>query len=262
MAKIIHDRNGEAAQKINLKGIVANSGFLNAYELTHFSDYLFQVGLFSPGQYVAGQLIEARIRGAIQSGDLRQASTVLLEYMVGSATSNNVSFLSMATGLTTSDNILFTESPPVFRHFQEFVQLPVVRRAIHVAQREFVQYNPQVMNALIDEFVTNVTTILEELINVGYKVLMMSGNLDQYVVPVVYNRIANGLTWKYAESFRNSSRIIWKVDPTDVDVAGYSNCAFNLCLVMVRNAGHRMPYDQIRSTLDAVRRFVHDLPFN
>ncbi len=54
---------------------------------------------------------------------------------------------------------------------------------------------------------------------------------------------------------------IWKVTPGDVEVAGYFRQVGDFYQVIVRNAGHILPYDQPKVALDMIKRFINNKGF-
>lgn len=51
--------------------------------------------------------------------------------------------------------------------------------------------------------------------------LLYSGQLDVIVALPLTEQMIETIDWNYAEEYKISKRIIWKVRPDDVEVAGY-----------------------------------------
>lgn len=64
------------------------------------------------------------------------------------------------------------------------------------------------------------------------------------------------LQWSGASKYLKADRKVYKVNPKDTGVAGYVRRADNLYQVIIRNAGHILPYDQPRVAQDMITRFV------
>ena len=60
------------------------------------------------------------------------------------------------------------------------------------------------------------------------------------------------------EEYTNAPRYIWKLDK---DVAGYVHETANIIDVLVRKAGHMVPYDQPKFAFDLITRFTGDKSF-
>ncbi len=48
----------------------------------------------------------------------------------------------------------------------------------------------------------------------------------------------------------------------DKEIAGYAKHFANFTQVVVRNAGHIVPFDQPRAAFDMIKRFVKSQPFD
>jgi vitellogenic carboxypeptidase-like protein len=70
------------------------------------------------------------------------------------------------------------------------------------------------------------------------------------------------IDWKYSKEFSTTKRLIWKVSKKDQEIAGYAKNIGNFTQVVVRNAGHIVPFDQPRAALDMITRFVKSIPFD
>lgn len=70
------------------------------------------------------------------------------------------------------------------------------------------------------------------------------------------------LEWRHAKEYRSAPRHIYKVLPNDTQVAGYVRHVGDFYQVVIRNAGHILPYDQPRVAADMISRFVDDSGFH
>ena len=90
------------------------------------------------------------------------------------------------------------------------------------------------------------------------QVLIYNGQLDVIIPYAQTENFLNALEWSGKYIYAMAPREIWKVQD---DVAGYVRKAKNLTQVMVRNAGHILPYDQPKWAFDMIQRFVQDKDF-
>lgn len=98
--------------------------------------------------------------------------------------------------------------------------------------------------------------------NANYSVLIYNGQLDIIIaVPLTMNWV-NELSWFGTDELRAAERKIWKVAESDPEVAGYVKTANNnrFFLATIRNAGHMVPHDQPRVSLDLLQRFLAAQP--
>ena len=55
---------------------------------------------------------------------------------------------------------------------------------------------------------------------------------------------------------------VWRITPNDTEVAGYATQAADLTYVLVRGAGHLVPFDQPERAYDMITRFIDDIPYH
>lgn len=96
---------------------------------------------------------------------------------------------------------------------------------------------------------------IEDLLDApeGYKILMYSGQLDIIVASTLTDNFIRTLRWNGANAFSKTQRNIWRVGK---DIAGYAKSYGNFTQVIVRNAGHMVPYDQPKWSFDMINRFT------
>ena len=63
------------------------------------------------------------------------------------------------------------------------------------------------------------------------------------------------LNWKDAKSYFQSKKLIWKVDD---QVAGYLKKVKDFYFMIIRDAGHILPYDQPKAAFQMITQFVND----
>ena len=88
--------------------------------------------------------------------------------------------------------------------------------------------------------------------------MVYSGQLDVIIAFPQTEAFLNALEWSGKYIYSTAPRQIWKVND---DVAGYVRVAKNLIQVMVRNAGHILPFDQPKWAFDMIQRFIQEKAF-
>ena len=157
-------------------------------------------------------------------------------------------------------NILFDNEPVETGYYNNYLAEKAVRQAIHVGK---MPYNDGsiVEKHLIKDIMDTVKPWVEEILNSEIRSLFYSGQLDVIVAAPLTENFLRKLSWRRAGAFNHSPRKIYKVAPSDAAVAGYVRSAGNLYYALIRKAGHMVPYDQPRVTLDMVTRFVNKQDF-
>ena len=88
--------------------------------------------------------------------------------------------------------------------------------------------------------------------------MIYNGQLDICIPAALTEDYVATLNWKGAKEYARASRGIWRVDG---EVAGYAKEVGHFKEVMVRNAGHILPYDQPKWAFDLIQRFIEGKSF-
>ena len=115
-----------------------------------------------------------------------------------------------------------------------------------------------------DYLLQTVAPWIETLLDAGYRVLIYNGQLDVIIPYPATEDFVNALQWKHAAEYKIAPRGVWRFgydNYRDGVVAGYAREVGNFTQLMVRNAGHILPYDQPEWALDLITRFVHGKSF-
>lgn len=181
------------------------------------------------------------------------------------------SLYSDLTGLQNIYNVVWDNNPIPFEgaYWNEYVQEKHIRAALHVGRRSWSSVDA-VYERLKYDIPRSVSPWLSALLDAGqYRVLLYSGQLDVIVPYRGTMNVARSLRWSGAEHFRNATRTIWRVSVVPqwtsyggiAQVAGYATTYGPLTVLLVRNAGHMVPYDQPAWAHDLIKRFTSGRPF-
>ncbi len=170
--------------------------------------------------------------------------------------SGHPSYFSNSTGFNYYFNYLLSESPKEFDFYPKFLQLPQTRKSLHVGN---LPYNDgkEVERHLVADVMQSVKPWVQELLE-HYKVMVYSGQLDIIIAWPLTESFLTSLKWSGAGKYLVKDRKKWTVDG---ELAGYVKEVDNLTQVLVRNAGHMVPYDQPKWALDLIDRFTSGKKF-
>ncbi|KAH8039149.1 hypothetical protein HPB51_005325 [Rhipicephalus microplus] len=146
------------------------------------------------------------------------------------------------------------------QRFRSFVRTHEFRRAVHVGNVAFNSGREAASNLLVD-VMRSVKPSFLSLLERDFKVLVYSGQLDAVVPHSLAVDFLSGLQWSGTEYFDAARRKVWRLPTSGSGVAGYVKRAGNLLQVMVRDAGHFVPYDQPEAALDMMSRFIDGTSF-
>lgn len=205
-------------------------------------------------------------RDRIAAGDFTAAYHAMAEMMI-----TTPSLYSNLTAMWNIYNAVWNSNPIPFEggYWDRYVQESSVRAALHVGRRPWSGVDA-IYERLKYDIPRSVSPWLGALLDTGrYRVLLYSGQLDVIVPYRGTVNVARSLRWSGAEQFRNAPRTVWRVPVSDCDlwcnvtvVAGYATASGPLTVLLIRNAGHMVPYDQPEWAHNLIVRFTSGRPFH
>ncbi|CAG7722830.1 unnamed protein product, partial [Allacma fusca] len=236
------------------------SGYTDPISLLDYGSYLYNIGLLDYKTKLYFDQEEDRARRFILQEKYLEAYQVMDPLFLGEETIP--SYYTNRTGFKSYYNYLMTQDPPERSYYTSFVQQDHVRRSLHVGNVEFTISTPKgkVERSLRADFFKSVKPWVEELLNAteNYRILLFGGQVDILVATPLTDNFVRSLKWKNAVEFSKAPRKIWRVGK---DVAGYVTNAGSLTILMVRNSGHIVLYDQPDRGFDMINRFTNGKPF-
>ncbi|XP_011266007.2 venom serine carboxypeptidase isoform X1 [Camponotus floridanus] len=247
----IKNYNIKAKTKINLKGLAIGNGWVDPENQIRYSDYLYQIGLIDQNGKIEYQKYERKCREFIKQKKFAEANEILSILIPDSN-----SLFHNLTGFEYYYNYLKVKDDTNSNWMSEWIQRVDVRSAIHVGNNSFHKTDI-VREYLINDIMQSIIRHLEDLVE-HYKVLLYNGQLDILVAYPLTENYIQKMKWSGAYKYAKAPRKLWKVEN---ELAGYVKTVDNLTEVLVRNAGHFVPYDQPKWALDLITRFTHNKNF-
>ena len=160
-----------------------------------------------------------------------------------------------STGLSEYYNL--NQPNYVLSPIDSYLNLTSTRAALHVGDRPFWLYNHTVEVHLRQDWFRSVADVMPMLLE-SYKVLVYTGQLDIILSAPACQRFLWSLQWSGNSEWREAAKAVWRIHGTDVQPAGYAKKSGDFVYVVVRGAGHFVPYDQPKRALDMITRFIDD----
>jgi len=154
------------------------------------------------------------------------------------------------------------DDPPLCYDFSladKYLAQPSVQQALGVTGHDWTECNMEVHIFLLADWMANLDTVIPGLLESNYQVLVYSGMLDFICNWVGGELWTTQMPWSGQQQFNNANYTDWHVDGK---VAGHAKTAKNLTFLKVENAGHMVPMDQPANSLDMLKRFLNNQPFN
>ncbi|XP_072009809.1 probable serine carboxypeptidase CPVL isoform X4 [Engystomops pustulosus] len=252
----IHTHNPTAKVKINFKGIAIGDGLCDPeVMLGGYADFMFQTGMADENQRDYAQQQSDLAVTYIQQQKWIDAFDVFDSLLNGDRTSYP-SFYQNVTGCSNYFNFLQCQEPEDQEYFGPFLALAEVRKAIHVGNLTFHD-GSEVEKHLLSDVMKTIKPWLAVLMD-NYRVLMYSGQLDVIVAAPLTERFLQTVKWSRLDEYKKAERSVWKIRPTDTEVAGYVRVAGEFAQVIVRGGGHILPYDQPERSFVLIDRFIRN----
>lgn len=239
-------------QKINFKGMAIGDGLCDPVTMTDYGDFLFSIGLIDEVDRGYFRNISQLMVKSIQQGNTELAFQLFDDLLNGDLTGHK-SYFANVTGYNYYFNYLMNEGPEDMDYFNTYVQLPATRRGIHVGNMTWNDGKQVEMHLLKDVMRSDIKPWIEELLEADYKVMIYNGLMDVIVAWPLTESFISSMKWKGAENYLKSQRVHWKLGK---ELAGYAKHVGNFTQVVIRNAGHMVPYDQPKAAFDMINRFV------
>ncbi|XP_033761785.1 probable serine carboxypeptidase CPVL [Pecten maximus] len=256
----IHMENPTAKLKINFKGMAIGDGLCDPESMMNqYAGFMYSIGMLDEKQrdYFAAETEKAvQFIKNKQFSDAFKIFDVLLN---GDLTPYKPYFYNV-TLTTNYYNFMLTQAPDDFNYYGNYLAKPEVRRAIHVGNLTYNDGRAVEMH-LMNDVMDTVKPWIETLLD-NYKVMIYNGQLDIIIAVPLTEAFLLSTNWSGLKKYTEAERLIWKVNPTDVEVAGYVRNVGNFYQVIVRGAGHILPYDQPERGYDMIQRFIENKPFH
>jgi vitellogenic carboxypeptidase-like protein len=243
---------------IPLAGVAVGDGWIDPVNMVPgYPDMLYNTGLVDDAQYLVIKGYCDRTVAHIHAGEMTLAFDVW-DQMLNGDIWPYANYFHNCTGLNDYDNYMNTDAPESFGYFYKFVNYPEVRQALHVGNATFNSGHDCEM-ALLGDFMVSLRTEMVQLMTAtqpSYRVLVYSGQLDVIISTALTSRFLADLQWAGQQQYLSAPRSVWRVHPTDKEVAGYAKQVGNFSFVVVRAAGHIVPGDQPERAFDMIDRLV------
>ena len=92
-----------------------------------------------------------------------------------------------------------------------------------------------------------------------FRVMIYNGQLDVIIAWPLTESFITTLNWSANHNYTGTIRSQWHVGD---DLAGYVKQVGDFTQVLVRNAGHMVPYDQPKWSFDLINRWTSGKKFN
>jgi len=240
----IHQENPTAKLRIPLQGVAIGDGLSDPIYQIDYGNFLYNVGLIGAGDRDLFLKQQNATKELVRQGRFLEAMQNFGVFM---------GEYEGITGLGFVYNYLLQDQPAEFNYFPSLLERPDVRAALHVGSLEYDVESMPAYRALAGDFMRTVRDKIVTLLDAGYDVMFYNGQMDVIIDYVGTEALVAALPWSGQQAYLQAERVPWRVQG---EVAGYVRRSNNLWQVMVRNAGHILPFDQPQWAYDLISRFT------
>lgn len=255
MAHAIHERNAAASlgdAHIPLKGMAIGDGFTDPENLVPAY----------PSLSVDFSMVDRKHEALMKVLTDQMVANIKAKKFVEAAQGWFAlqPLISAQSGGISLYNMLRSEDPADMGYYSKYLARCDVRRAAHVGN---VTYGGggAVFSHMIHDFMDTVRQWMPTLL-VNYRTMLFSGQVDWIVgVPLTENFL-DKLEWANKTAYSTAPRHVYRIPGEESKVAGYvKQVGTQFYYVIIRQAGHMVPYDQPYRGFDMIKRFVYAKPF-
>ncbi|KAJ6242173.1 carboxypeptidase y [Anaeramoeba flamelloides] len=237
----------KSGNKLNLKGIGIGDGLTDPInQIPSYSEYAYATGLIDLKQKKAIEVKQATAVESIKNGEYVTAADQLLDIS---------STIGKLSGLDVYD--IINKSSPSETALRKFMNSPAIQKTFKVDMK-WTDCSSAPANGLYADIARTIVPNVVTILNSGCKVILYNGQYDLMINLIGADTWIRKMNWKYSDEFCKAERSVWKVDN---NVAGYVTNYKNLWQVVVRGAGHMVPYYVPKNSLDMLTRFIINQPF-
>jgi len=252
-----HNQGADAGDEIPLKGVAIGDGWIDPVNMIPgYPELMRNLGLASEAEVRVIQGYCDRAVNHINNGEMLKAFTEWDEMLNGDVFPYHNYFHNI-TGSNNYDNFMMTNDPPDFSWYGDYLNQAEIRKAVHVGNATFGGNAAQCEKHLLEDFHQSLRPQLQHLLEAeGVRVLIYSGQLDIIIAAALTERFLPYVQWPGQAAFAAAQKKVWRVESGDVEVAGFVREIPGFQQVVVRGAGHIVPFDQPRRAIDMITRFV------
>ncbi|KAL0460143.1 UNVERIFIED_CONTAM: Serine carboxypeptidase 3 [Sesamum latifolium] len=232
-ARVHQGNKNREGLHINLKGFAIGNGLTNPeIQYKAYTDYALDMKLIQQSDYNSMGKLVSDCQQAIKLCAADGGSSCVSAYMVCNNIFNRIVDISGDGGFS---------KPKVFRE------------ALGVGDIDFVSCSSTVYEAMVTDWMRNLEVGIPALLEDGIKLLVYAGEYDLICNWLGNSRWVHAMEWSGQKQFVAAPTTAFSVDGVE---AGQQKGHGPLTFLKVHNAGHMVPMDQPKASLEMLRRWI------
>ncbi|KAH7293961.1 hypothetical protein KP509_28G050100 [Ceratopteris richardii] len=251
----IHQANKrQEGVPINLKGFAIGNGLTNPeIQYAAYADYALQMGLINKTVYQIVSDMYPECQEAIQKCGNNGSSTCSRAYSVCTSIFNTILYFLDDVNYydirkKCDGNLCYD-----FSNMETYLNQNSVKQALNVGDIDFVSCNSLVYENMVVDWMRNLEVGIPALLDDGIQLLVYAGEYDLICNWLGNARWVSVIEWSGSDNYRAANFTKFAVDGEE---AGLFISYGPLTFLKVHNAGHMVPMDQPKASLDMIMRFT------
>jgi vitellogenic carboxypeptidase-like protein len=235
-----------------LKGLAIGNGWVHPIVQNQaYVDYPYNLGLIGDYEHDVAQSVMDELANCINNGSWFTANDL----------SNELEEIVVEASGVEIDDVMYSKDPvePYAKSLKAWFAQKSVQNLIGTTGFKPVWgfVNETVESFFDADEQKSVLPLLPKLIE-NYRVFIYTGNMDLNVNVAGVDAYIKVMNWKGYPNYYGAKRVLWY---TGEELSGYAKNWENLTVLVIRNAGHEVPFYQPAAALDMLNHLLSGQPF-
>jgi len=240
---------------INLKGFAIGNGLTDpAIQYKAYTDYALQMGIITESEYKKINLILPTCELAIKLCGTSGTTSCLASYLVCNTIFSSIMKIAGNINYYDIRKECIGSLCYDFSNMEKFLNLKSVRNALGVGSINFVSCSPSVYQAMLTDWMRDLEVGIPDLVDNGVKLLVYAGEYDLICNWLGNSRWVESMEWSGQKNYVSVDILPFMVDGVEAgQMKNYGTVSF----LKVHNAGHMVPMDQPKASLEMLKRWIN-----
>ncbi|KAI4382703.1 hypothetical protein MLD38_008633 [Melastoma candidum] len=239
---------------INLKGFAIGNGLTDpAVQYKAYTDYALDMGIINQAQYEKINKIVPACETALKLCGSDGTVSCMASYFICNTIFSSIRALAGNTNYYDIRKKCEGSLCYDFSNMEKFLNQQSVREALGVGSIDFVSCSPTVYQALLVDWMRNLEVGIPALLEDGIQLLVYAGEYDLICNWLGNSRWVHAMEWSGQKKFVDSAEVPFEVDGSE---AGVMKSYGALTFLKVHDAGHMVPMDQPKASLEMLIRWT------
>ncbi|GAB4842925.1 Serine carboxypeptidase-like 48 [Ancistrocladus abbreviatus] len=254
-ARVHKGNKADEGIHINLKGFAIGNGLTNpAIQYAAYADYALDNGIIEDSDHKSiSQMVPPCEEAIKQCGTTHSDDSCLSAYLACTNIFNKIMDIAGQINYYDIRKTCDTSLCYDFSNMEELLNQKSVRDALGVGTIEFVSCSSTVYEAMQTDWMKNLEVGIPALLEDGIKMLVYAGEYDLICNWLGNTRWVHAMEWSGQKQFSAAPTVSFQVDGKE---AGQLKSHGPLTFLKVHDAGHMVPMDQPRASLEMLKRWT------